>query len=76
MIEQGVSLMVVGMAAIFAFLVMLVFIIKIVASLAPKLSCLLPDPVHNATKIPAVNNANMDAIVAAIAVAMKRKKSK
>ena len=43
MISEGFELMVIGMGTVFAFLVMLVFCMKLMGKLAPKLQHIFPE---------------------------------
>ena len=70
-LNQGLILMATGMGAVFAFLVVLFYVVKAFEAIAPKICHILPDPAPKVAAPKAKPSA--DATVAlAIAVAMKR----
>lgn len=71
LIPQGLLLMLAGMASVYAFLIIMLFVMKALALFVPKLSYMLPDPEPIAPKKPAAA-ADDEAVAVAIAVAMKR----
>lgn len=71
LIPQGFLLMLAGMVGVYAFLIVMLCIMKVLALVVPKLSYMLPDPEPVAPKKPAAA-ADDEAVAVAIAVAMKR----
>ena len=70
---QGLILMATGMAAVYLFLTILIFVMKGAALVVPKLAFMLPDPEPAAPKAAAPKTDDGAAIAVAIAAAMKRR---
>lgn len=71
LLDQGLILMATGFGAVFAFLVILVFVVKGFEYIAPKIAFILPDPQPKALSRPASGKSDAD-FALAIAVALKR----
>jgi sodium pump decarboxylase gamma subunit len=70
-LNQGLILMVTGMGAVFAFLIVLFYVVKAFEAIAPNICHILPDPAPKAAAPKAKPSADA-AVALAIAVALKR----
>lgn len=71
-ITQSLILMGVGMATVFSFLVLLIFVMMGLSKVSPKLSYMLPDPEPAKPKAPAPAKNTCAEIALAILAACKR----
>lgn len=71
LIVEGLLLLVIGMAAVYLFLLMMVFVMTAMRKPIEKLNHLLPDPAPPAPKRAPVSAADDAAIAIAIAAAAK-----
>ena len=69
---QGVILMLTGMASVYLFLTILIFVMKGAAKVVPKLAFMLPDPEPAKPKAPAPKKDAGAEVALAIAAAVKR----
>ena len=69
---QGFILMLTGMASVYIFLTLLIYIMKGAAKVVPKLAFMLPDPEPAKPKAPAPKKDAGAEVALAIAAAVKR----
>lgn len=72
-ILKSLILMGVGMGTVFAFLVLLAFVLAGSAHVVPKLSFMMPDPEPAKPKAPAPKSDDGASIALAIAAALRRR---
>lgn len=72
-ILKSLILMGVGMGTVFAFLVLLAFVLAGSAHIVPKLSFMMPDPEPAKPKAPAPKSDDGASIALAIAAALRRR---